>query len=332
MGNSLLVLSVFVLISAGVVRGADRPITKISLISAPFGTGSYVLSSALEDMSKKSHPWLRIGHSESPGLVFNIKKLDKEPDLKKTMIVSSTTGVNWLAKNGIKPFDKKYPMVQLLANYNLIAVWLGTLNPSIKAPKDLVGKKVALGRVTQISWTIEPEWIIRHGWGIRDKVKIEYVGLKESMTALLDGLVDAAVIGGYLDPLKKRLSLSPQTIELMASGKAVYHISWGEEAVKKTSVEMEMAISPYTIPTESVKGQKEPLSVFVDSVAWCATPEFPEEIAYELTKFIIKNCSKFGEYGDLGKLMSPQALPFGWPPERIHPGAFKAYKEAGILK
>lgn len=61
----------------GLAQGAERPIINISLISAPFGTGSYVISGALEDISKKFHPWLRITHSESPGFVFNVKKLEK---------------------------------------------------------------------------------------------------------------------------------------------------------------------------------------------------------------------------------------------------------------
>ena len=50
-----------------------------------------------------------------------------------------------------------------------------------------------------------------------------------------------------------------------------------------------------------------------------------------MTKLIIRNISKFGEVSDLGKLMSPKGMVFGWEPEKIHPGALKAYKEAGVL-
>jgi hypothetical protein len=55
-------------------------------------------------------------------------------------------------------------------------------------------------------------------------------------------------------------------------------------------------------------------------------------VAYEVTKLIIKNVSSFKDYHNLGKLMSKKALPIGWSPDRIHPGAVKAYKEAGLLK
>lgn len=327
----MLAMAMLAFVSVGLAQGAERPITNISLISAPFGTGSYVLSGALEDISKKIHPWLRITHSESPGFVFNIKKLEKEPALKKTMIIGSGVGVDWLAQNGLPPFDKKYPAVRLLANYTLTSCWLVTLNPKIKTGKDLVGKKIALGRTTQINWAIQPDLVMRYGWEIRDKVNIQYVGLGEAVSALLDGLVDAAIGGGYFEPINMRFSLSPQTLELLSSGRHVYHIPWGEEAVKKT-IAKGMPMIPVTVPAGAIKGLKESLPIFADTTSWCVDPEFPEDIAYEIVKLIINNCSKFGEHGDIGKLVSPQGLPFGWSPEKIHPGALKAYKEAGILK
>jgi len=328
---ALVVVVIFGLFCQGWTAAADRPITNVSLISAPFGTGSYVVSAALEDISKKNSPWLRINHSESPGFVFNIKKLDKEPQLRKSMIVGSGIVVDWMAQSGLAPFDKKYPPIKLLANYNLVSCWLATLDPKIKSGKDLVGKKIALGRATQINWAVEPDWVIRHGWGIRDKVGVQFVGPKEAITALLDGLVDAAVVGGYFDPTNMRLSLSPQTVELMASGRPVYQIPWGEEAVKKT-IAKGMPIIPITIPANAIQGLTQPLPILTDTAAWCADPALPEDLAYETVKLIISNCSKFGEYGDIGKLMSPKALPFGWPEDKIHPGALKAYKEAGLLK
>ncbi len=47
---------------------------------------------------------------------------------------------------------------------------------------------------------------------------------------------------------------------------------------------------------------------------------------------IIKNVNGFKEYHALGKLMSKKSLVYGWESKDIHPGALKAYKEAGIIK
>ncbi|MCD6673205.1 MAG: TAXI family TRAP transporter solute-binding subunit [Burkholderiaceae bacterium] len=316
----------------GTAHAADHPPVDIGHISAPFGTGSYVLGSALEEISKKKHPWLRITHAESPGFVFNIRRLDKEPELKKTMIIGSGSGVSGLAVAGEKPFDKKYPPLKLIANYNLTAVWLATLDPNIKSVKDLAGRKIALGRAPQINWTVQPEWTLRYGWDLpKGKVDIQYVGPKEAIDALLDGTADAAVVGGYFDPLTNKLELSPQTVEFLASGRKVTHLQWGTDAVKKT-IEHGMNMVPITIPANTIDGVSQPLEVFADTAAWMVAPEFPEDIAYEVTKMIIENIKVFGEVHALGKLMSPQAMAYGWETKDIHPGALRAYREAGVIK
>jgi len=310
---------------------ADRAPVTVNLIAAPFGTGSYVLSSGLEQISKK-HPWLRIVSSESPGFVYNYKKLANEPELQKTTIMGSGSAVAALAQRGEKPFDKKYPPIKLLANYNLVAVWLATLDQNIKTVNDLQGKKVALGQAPQINWAVEPRAVITVGYGIpAERINFQYVGVKGAVAALLDGTVDAAVVGGYLDPEKGKIALSPQTMEFVASGRKIRHLGWTADAVKKTAA-TGMPIAPFTLPAKSFDGLNEALPILVDNAAWVASPNFPEDLAYEITKLIIDNVDKFADFTAIGKLMSRGALRFGWAPQDIHPGALRAYKEAGILK
>lgn len=325
----LSVAAMLMLVVGNHVSAAE--ITNVDVISAPFGTGSYVLSSALEELSKTHHPWLRINASETPGLVFNTKKLNKEPELKNNMFMSYTVGINYLATHGLKPFDQTYPSALLLANYNLGAVWLASLNSKIQNRQDLDGKKIALGRGTQILWAIEPELIIRNGWGMSDRIKIQYVGTKPAARALLDGLVDAGIIGGYADPIRGKLKASPQTIELLASGKKLYHVSWGKSAVQKV-IDKGIPIAHLKLDVNTIEGQDKPLEVFCDPIAWCAYPEFDEKLAYEVVKMIIAQVDKFKDFHALGNLMSPQSLVYGWDEGRIHPGALRAYKEAGIIK
>jgi TRAP transporter TAXI family solute receptor len=313
-----------------VPAGAAEPVN-VSVISGPFGTGSYVLSSALEEMSKKTSKTIRVNASETPGLVFNTKKLNKEPELKTNMFMSYTVGINYLATHGLKPFKKKYPSAMLIANYNLGAVWLASLDSKLNTKEALIGKKIAIGRGTQILWAIEPRLIITHGWNLHEKINIQYVGTKPAARALLDGLVDAAIVGGYADPIRGQLKPSPQTIELLAAGKKLYHISWGREAVQKV-IDGGIPIAQLQLPANTIKGQNNALEVFCDPIAWCAYPEFDEKLAYEVTKMIINNVDKFTEYHALGKLMSKKSLTYGWESKDIHPGALKAYKEAGIIK
>jgi len=252
-GSCFLAMVVLTFFSAGLAQAADRPTTEIYCLSSNVGTSAYLVSSALENLSKKHHPWLKIKHSDSPGLVYDVKKLDKDPSLKKNTFISVTLGLDWLAQRGLKPFNKKHEGVKMIGNYNMGATWLATLDPKIKTGKDLVGKKIALGRTTQVIWGCEADWLIHLGWGIRDKAKIQYVGNKDAPKALLDGLVDAAIIGGYIDPIQWQFIPGPPTLELLASGRTVYHIPWGEEAVRKTGTEL--------TNIGSVTGEKDIVSV-----------------------------------------------------------------------
>ncbi len=56
-----------------------------------------------------------------------------------------TVDINWLANSGEKPFKKKYPSAMLIANNNLGAVWLASLDKSITNRESLSGKRIAIG-------------------------------------------------------------------------------------------------------------------------------------------------------------------------------------------
>ena len=303
----------------------------LSLLAGPFGTGSYALGNAIEQISKKANAGVSVVASESPGLVYNVRKLGKEPDMKASTFTPYTTGLGYLAVNGMKPFKEKHEPAKLIANYLLGSVWLATFDPEIKSIKDLVGKRVALGRPPQILWTVEPELILKNGWGLHDKITIERLGTKPAAQALLDGKVDAAIIGGYANVASGEFKPSPQTAELMASGRTLYHIPWGKDAVQKT-IDSGVGVNHLAVPTGAVLGMEQPMDGFFDAIAWVAYPEFSDEKAYNLTKMIIEHVGEFGDYHALGKLMAPGTLAYGWKPENIHPGALKAYREAGLVE
>jgi len=308
-----------------------RSETKINLMSAPFGTGSYVLANALEQISNKHHPWLRITAAESPGFVFNLKQLDAEPELAKTTIFGSGPAIMRLAADGARPFDKKLNPLKVLGNYTIVVVWLAATDMNIKGAADMSGKRVALGQAAQINWAVLPRAVIEHGWGVRQQVKIEYLGPKPAVQALLDGKVDLAIVGGYINPETDDLALSPQTIELVATGRQLNHLSWGPGSAEK-AVPKGFQITPYTIPKGKIKGKDAPLETFTDAAAWMVSPDFPEELAYETTKLLLSHLSEFGEVHAVGKLMSKAGLIHGWKTEDFHPGALRAYKEAGLIK
>lgn len=324
--KALLVATSLPVLTAASVANAQE----YNLLSAPFGTGSYVMGAALEQIVQENHETLRINHSESPGFGYNHTLLDRDASKRETTIIGSGRGVNAAAAQGEIPFTEETVQVLLLANYNLGSQWLATLDPDIQSIADLEGKTVGLGRRPQINWTVQPEALLRTGWGLGDSVEVQYLGTGEALSALLDGQVDAAVVGGYFDPVSKTMQLAPATQQFLASGRDIYFLEWGHDAVEKVNASG-MPLVPVTVPVGTLPGQDEPIEAYGDMVAWMAQEDFPEEAAYELTKLIINNVESFADAHALGELMSPESLAFGWDREEIHPGALRAYQEAGLL-
>lgn len=327
----LMVMLALSVVAVGRSQAAEPALTQVNVISAPFGTASYVFSTTLEEIAKKAKCAITISASESPGIIYNIKKLNQDPEMKKNTIMTYSNASGWMAANGEKPFEKKYPYPKLIANYALTCLWLATLDPDIKGPEQLVGKKIALGRAPQPVWGKVPALLVNQGWDLKGKVKLEFVGTKEAVGALVDGLADAAIVGGFVDPIHGKVVPGPTTIELMAAGKQVNNLSWGKAAVDKL-ISTGIPLAQAVIPANTLQGQTQALEVASDPISWVAYPEFPEEAAYIITKMIIENVDMFKKYHNLGELVSKEALVYSWNPKDIHPGALRAYKEAGIIK
>ncbi len=306
---------------------------RISLLSTPFGTGTYVLGSALESIINKGDYPITVSHTETPGQAFIVNKLNTDPAARKNTVGTASKGINWLAEQGRKPFPARRDPLLLIGSYSYTATWLATADDSIQSIADLRGKRIAMGRIPQVIWGYEPDAILRCGYGedFYKSLSIQFVGTSEAATALLNGQVDAAAIGGYMDPVTGRFSPAPQTVEVAASGRRLRHLDWTEEAVRKTS-EKDIHLIPFRIPAESVPGQSNALWTGADTHGLFAHADFPEEHAYILARAMIENCRLFADYHALGSLMSPEGLIKGWSPREIHPGALRAYREAGLIQ
>ena len=207
-----------------------------------------------------------------------------------------------------------------------------TGDKDIKSVADLRGKRIAMGRIPQVIWGYEPDALLRNGYDddFYKSLKIQFVGTSEAATALVNGQVDAATIGGYMDPVSGKLSPAPQTVEVLASGRELTHLDWTKDAVEKTASK-DIRLFPIQVPAKAVNGLEAPLWIGADLHGLFAHPDFSEEYAYILAKAMIENIEAFGKYHALGGLMSRAGLVKGFSPENIHPGALRAYKEAGIL-
>ena len=69
---------------SGLAGAAEK--VRINLLSTPFGTGSYVLGTALENIVNKGDYPILISHAETPGQAFNVNKLNADPAARKNTV------------------------------------------------------------------------------------------------------------------------------------------------------------------------------------------------------------------------------------------------------
>jgi TRAP transporter TAXI family solute receptor len=305
----------------------------LNLMSTPFGTGSYVLGTAVETIVNRGNYSISIAHTESPGQAFNVNKLSMDAAARKNTVGTASKGINWLAARGTKPFTEKRTPLKLIGSYGYCVTWLVATESSLKSVMDLEGKRIAMGRIPQVIWGYEPDALLRNGYTeeFYKTLKIQYVGTTEAATALVNGQVDAATIGGYADPVGGKFSPAPQTVEIAASGRKLVHLDWTRAAVEQTATK-DIPLVPYEVTANSVEGQSQALWSGADIHGLFAHPEFPDDLAYILAKAMIDHVGEFAQYHALGGLMSREGLVRGMSEEEIHPGALRAYKEAGIIK
>ena len=96
--------------------------------------------------------------------------------------------------------------------------------------------------------------------------------------------------------------------------------------VKFKPFKVDRKILPETASTQGVNWVFAPAAMTVHK-------DFPEQAAYEITKFMMKSASKLPKYhAMLNVVASPEALLGDWTAQDLHPGAARAYREAGLLK
>ena len=330
--NILFLLLVFVFFCHGHGAWAAEK-DRVILLSTPFGTGSYALGSAFEAIINKNDLPFVMTHSETPGQVFNIQKINKDKEARKNTICMAGPATNWLAEHGNTPFKEKLEGLYLIGTFNVAALWLATNDNDVKKIQDLSGKRIALGRVPQTVWGYEPGMVLRKGYSddFYKSLKIQFVGTSEASNALLNGQVDACILGGYIDPASGKFEASPQTVEVLTAGRNLRHLDWTREAIEKAIAD-DVPLIPFQLPAGTVEGMDKPIWAFTDPSSFVAHAEFPEELAYQLTKALVAHYAEFAEFHALGKLMTAKGLVFGWPVDRIHPGSLRAFREAGLVE
>ncbi len=311
---------------------------KISILTSPAGSGPYNAWAVFQTRAAENHPWLRPIAVETPGFNYNVKYLAEKPELWKNTVIGSGSVLEWAANTGLKPY---YPEAlpaakdfRIIGVMGVTGVSFVTTDASIKKFEDFAGKRIAAGLITQNEWGMYPRMIL-DGTGMLKKVKsFNMLGTDPNVEALLDGRADVATIVMFSnDGFKTTIQPSPFKL-LEASNRPFRYINVPKETIegynKKTGANFHVRVyPPNTLPK-----QPDEFTTFGNYLLLTAHKDFPEDLAYELAKLWVKMGPVVAQYNAMGKIWTPESIAAAarTTPDKVHPGAMRAFKELGLVK
>jgi TRAP transporter TAXI family solute receptor len=332
-----MVLFMAVVFSVGsVANAADHKVVIMELKCAPLGSIAYTFGNAMQELLAKEHPWLRITNAEGPGSSAVTYRMINDKSWVNTIGCTSMLDYSY-ANLGVKPYFEKPTTavrddIRILFNFLYGAIGLLTRDPKIKTAEDLAGKTIGLGRRGQAHWGGIPTMMFQYG--LPDvKFRIEYLGPPQAHEALVDGRVEACSTQVVVTPDGKNAFLPGVVKKLFATRKDIYLVGFTDKTFQNAR-KAGVIFDPMKMSKDLISdaASNTPVNWVFSPATISVNKNFPEEIAYEFTKFVINNTSRLPEYhAMLNVISTPKKLLGPWKAESLHPGAIRAFKEAGIL-
>jgi uncharacterized protein len=326
-----------VTISATVAACPAFAAADISVRCAPFGSITYVVGNAVQDLAQKNNLPFKIVNGEGPGSTAVTRNMLMLPEWKNIIGCTSVLDIVY-ARRGTKPFFEQ-PQADILSKIKVLfnsfygAVGILTLNPNLKKLEDLNGKRLALGKISQAHWGGLPILFLQTG-APNVKPKMEFLGPAQSHEALAEGRADAVVTQLTVLPDGSKTFLPQVVSKVLGLGKPVYMIGF-DDAHFATAEKAGVNFKPIKISKASfpqIATEKEVNFIFAPA-AISVHKDFPEEVAYTITKMMIANASALPNYAAMLKVVAtPASLLGNWTASDLHPGAARAFREAGVLK
>ncbi len=313
---------------------------RVPFLQYPLGggwEGYYIFDRYVAD----KHPWLRPVQQPTGGYVHNLKVMAADKNLQKTATFGTSTGAIFLAETGYKPFFRE-PVTSewrwLYGEYMLGQSWLFTTDKDVKKVEDLKGKRIGIGLKSQTHWGGIAYFMLDKGYGINHETApglIQHLGPVKAIDALLDGQTVAALLSVNVDATQKLFMTGPTVTRMAATGRSYRMLPWPKEVVNKVIRETGVPLYAVTIPPNTLPNQPDPFEIYADIGIRAVHKDFPEDLAYEVTKAFIEIGPKAGKLSTIGALWNKETMvsPFSleWKHrDKIHPGAKRAFVEAGM--
>ena len=316
---------------------AALAISDVSVRCSPFGSITYVVGNAVQDLAQRNNLGFKVVNGEGPGSTAVTRNMLALPEWKNIVGCTSVLDLVY-AKRGTKPFFEQADpdigsKVKVLFNSFYGAVGILTFDPKLKKLEDLNGKRLALGKVSQAHWGGLPILFLETA-AANVKPKMEYLGPAQSHDALAEGRVDAVVTQLTVLPDGSKTYPPEVVSKVLGLGKPVYMIGF-DEAHFASAEKAGVSFKPIKITKASfpqIATETDANFIFAPA-AISVHKDFPEDAAYAITKLVIANASALPSYAAmLNVVATPASLLGSWTANDLHPGAARAFREAGVLK
>lgn len=306
------------ILSAGAALAQSKP--DIRIATGRQGGAYYNMAAVVADALYRSGKVNSATAESSSGGPENMRLLDKG-----TVQIGATDMV-WSvkARNGEKPFTRKLDIYTVVP----LGVWplffVTAADSGIKTVADLKGKRVAVG--ARGSGMENHTRLIFAAMGMSfDDIKPIYLSFGPGGRAVKDGKADAQFQCCVPNPAMTELSE-------LADVRAVALGAMKDEILSVP------VYGETTLRAGAFKGHDKDIPAIADVNGWYAHKSLSNDIAYLFAKTVLDNYKEFAkkmpqfasvaEVLDAARKQGVKALEIGAP---LHPGALRAYKEAGIL-
>jgi len=291
-----------------------------------------VISLAIAEELRESHPWLRASLLEGIGFGDTIIEMDALPPERKARAFACNGSQVHIksAATGLPPYERAYTDIRLVGTVMEGTYGFGTYDQELTNPENLRGKKLASMSKFAGPYAIA-DALLRDAWGIVDDVDISYLKSDALNSALVTGIAD------FLFPMSisvargGKFSPDPNTTEIMAA-RQTYIIGATQADVDKINAAHPWSVSLKELP-KGILGENNPpetVNLVTFSTYMMGWETADPEVVYELTKFIAENEEALSSRAR-NMPLDIQSLARIAPGDEdlVHPGALRYFEEQG---
>ena len=304
----------------GMAPAADA--AKILLGTSQPGGATFEIGTAMgKVITDNSGGKISVDAAVTGGSTANVRTLQKKNKMQPfRMGMATAPAVSW-GQTGRKPFKKPQDVLALGALYPLTTVYTTFKTTGIKKWSDLTGKRFVVGGrggsiyiVTQLA--------LKHS-GV--KAKREFFNNNQNSAAIKDQRVDAGFFflnGGVPAPVYMDLART-------LSGKL--HFFGPDEATIKKLAENEAGIVRDVVTAGSIPGYNQDVVSWGQMWTLMTNSKMSNDNAYAVVKTLYDNHAQISKYHPAGKFITKKTGLRGLRKLKMHPGAARYWKEAGMM-